>query len=94
MLALSPQCLVEAVRVLDTVCRQDPSFLYRSLSCLKALYGQLGTDAGSERALLPLAQFFLNHGELAVQGGSSQQAELLLREHAGHSFRGHLSQCC
>ncbi|KAM4876617.1 AP-5 complex subunit zeta-1 [Thomomys bottae] len=64
--ALQKACVVEAVLVLDVLCRQEPSFLYRALSCLKALLGQLGTDSGSERALLALAQFFLNHGEAAV----------------------------
>lgn len=60
---MSLQCLVEAVLVLDVLCRQDPSFLFRTLSCLKALHRRLGEDPGSERALVPLAQFFLNHGE-------------------------------
>ncbi|XP_076779662.1 AP-5 complex subunit zeta-1 isoform X2 [Arvicanthis niloticus] len=58
---LQKACLVEAVLVLDVLCRQDPSFLFRTLSCLKALYRRLGEDPGSERALVPLAQFFLNH---------------------------------
>ena len=57
---MSLQCLVEAVSVLDVLCRQDPSFLYRTLSCLKALHRRLGEDPGSERALVPLAQFFLS----------------------------------
>ncbi|XP_048186000.1 AP-5 complex subunit zeta-1 [Perognathus longimembris pacificus] len=63
---LQKACVVEAVLVLDVLCRQEPSFLYRTLSCLKALHGRLGADPGSERALLALAQFFLNHGEAAV----------------------------
>lgn len=58
-----PQCLVEAVLVLDVLCRQDPSFLYRSLSCLKALHGRVRGDPASVRVLLPLARFFLSHGE-------------------------------
>uniref|UniRef100_A0A2K5ZU39 Adaptor related protein complex 5 subunit zeta 1 n=1 Tax=Mandrillus leucophaeus TaxID=9568 RepID=A0A2K5ZU39_MANLE len=60
---LQKACLVEAVLVLDVLCRQDPSFLYRSLSCLKALHGRVRGDPASVRVLLPLARFFLSHGE-------------------------------
>ncbi|EPY87696.1 hypothetical protein CB1_000227004 [Camelus ferus] len=38
---LQKACLVEAVLVLDVLCRQDPSFLYRTLSCLRALHARL-----------------------------------------------------
>lgn len=74
---MSPQCLVEAVLVLDVLCRQDPSFLYRTLSCLKPLHRRLGEDPGSERALVPLAQFFLNHGESGCTGNRPQRPGLL-----------------
>lgn len=81
---VSLQCLVEAILILDVLCRQDPSFLYRTLSCLKALHTRLGTDPGSERAVLPLAQFFLNHGEAAAVGSEAIYQHLLTRLPSEH----------
>ncbi|XP_049759242.1 AP-5 complex subunit zeta-1 isoform X4 [Elephas maximus indicus] len=63
---LQKACLVEAVLLLDVLCRQEPSFLYRALSCLKALLGRLCGDPAQARTLLPIARFLLSHGEAAA----------------------------
>lgn len=63
---LQKACLVEAVCILDCVCVEDASLVYRAFPCVKALYGRLNSDLSYARVLLPLAQFYLNHGETAA----------------------------
>lgn len=60
------QCLVEAVCILDCVCVEDPSLVYRTFPCIKALFGRLSSDLSFARVLLPIAQFYLNHGNARV----------------------------
>ncbi|XP_070636382.1 AP-5 complex subunit zeta-1 isoform X12 [Bos indicus] len=81
---VSPQCLVEAVLVLDVLCRQDPSFLYRALPCVRALRTRLCGDTACVRALLPIAQFFLHHGEAAAVDADAVCQHLFTRIPSEH----------
>ena len=66
MSCLLSQCLVEAVCILDYVCIEDTSLVYRTFPCIKALFGRLSSDSSFARVLLPIAQFYLNHGACMV----------------------------
>ncbi|CAN9505833.1 unnamed protein product [Ophioblennius macclurei] len=63
---LQKACLVEAVCILDSVCVEDASLVYRTFPCVKSLFGRLSSDLSFARVLIPIAQFYLNHGEMAA----------------------------
>lgn len=48
--------------ILDCVCSEDTSLVYRTFPYIKALFGRLSSDLSFARVLLPIAQFYLNHG--------------------------------
>ncbi|XP_017309744.1 AP-5 complex subunit zeta-1 isoform X1 [Ictalurus punctatus] len=63
---LQKACIVEAVSIMDIICSEDPSYVYRGFPCIKALYGRLNAELAFARVLLPIAQFYLNHSETAA----------------------------
>ncbi|XP_051994450.1 AP-5 complex subunit zeta-1-like isoform X2 [Xyrauchen texanus] len=63
---LQKACIVESVSIMDIICGEDPSYVYRAFPSIKALYRRLNGDISQARALLPIAQFYLNHSETAA----------------------------
>lgn len=51
--------------ILDSVCGEDAALVFRAFPCIKALFGRLSSDLSFARVLLPIAQFYLNHGVCA-----------------------------
>uniref|UniRef100_A0A8C7HP61 Adaptor related protein complex 5 subunit zeta 1 n=1 Tax=Oncorhynchus kisutch TaxID=8019 RepID=A0A8C7HP61_ONCKI len=46
--------------------QSDRRCVYRAFPCVKSLFGRLNSDLSCSRVLLPIAQFYLNHGETAA----------------------------
>ncbi|XP_048576058.1 AP-5 complex subunit zeta-1 isoform X2 [Nematostella vectensis] len=61
--------IVEAVHILDLLCQSDKSLVPKLIEIIRRLYGRITTDMSMgkwKRVMLPVVQFFLNHGEAVV----------------------------
>ncbi|XP_067276064.1 AP-5 complex subunit zeta-1 isoform X2 [Pseudorasbora parva] len=74
---LQKACIIESVSIIDIICGEDPSYVYRAFPCIKALYSRLNGDYAYARALLPIAQFYLNHSEMAAVDSEAVFCQLL-----------------
>ncbi|XP_063042699.1 AP-5 complex subunit zeta-1 isoform X1 [Engraulis encrasicolus] len=76
---LQKACIVEAVTIMDIICKEDPSYVYRAFPSVKALYGRLSGEPTYARALIPIAQFYLNHSEMAAVDSEPVYRQLFAR---------------
>ncbi|XP_062915021.1 AP-5 complex subunit zeta-1 isoform X1 [Mobula hypostoma] len=76
---LQKACLIEAVTLMDLICQHDALFVYRAFPVVKALYSRISTDSGFARVLLPVAQFYLNHSELAAVDSEAVYKQLFTK---------------
>ncbi|XP_033108449.1 AP-5 complex subunit zeta-1-like isoform X2 [Anneissia japonica] len=59
-------CLVEAISILDVVCKLDSSMIPKLFPALKRVYARISDDIGQPRVLCTIVQFYLNHCDAVV----------------------------
>lgn len=56
------QCLLEVVNILDMICKIEPGKVAGVFQEIRRLYNKLMQELDKPRLLVPILQFFLNHG--------------------------------